>query len=129
MRAMHLYCGGSFMEEISVTKLAFMISSTFYWRRRSIWRKSLYFRGSVTTTTLQNVQQHLRWTGWWAVRQGKRSIFTLLTGQRIQISPRFNMEALWNTNTKNLASYPITRKERDSNSISVATKTFVSICY
>jgi hypothetical protein len=44
-------------------------------------------------------------------------MFTLLTGQRIQISQRFNMEALLKTNTKNLASYPIIRKEIVSNFI------------
>jgi hypothetical protein len=91
---MRLYSGGWFIEEISVTKFAFMISSTFYRRRRTIWRKGLYFRGFITKITLQNVQQHLRLTGWWAVRQGKRCMFTLLTGQRKQISLRFNMEAL-----------------------------------
>ena len=48
------------MEEIRVTKLAFMVLSTFYRGRRNIWRHGLYFRGSVTTITLQNVQQRLR---------------------------------------------------------------------
>jgi len=100
LRAMYLYCGDSFMEEIIVTKFAFMISSIFYRGRRNIWRHGLCFRGSVTGITLQNVQQHLRWTGWWEVRQGKRSMFTLLTGRRTQISLRFNMEALWKTNIK-----------------------------
>jgi len=102
------------MEGISVTNFAFMISSTFYLRRRTIWRRGLYFRGSVTGVILQNVQQHLSWTGWWAVKQGKRSMFTLLTGQRIQISLRFNMEELWNTNKKksSLISFHTVRKRQ-----------------
>jgi hypothetical protein len=79
-----------------------------------IWRSTWYFIGSVTMITLQNVQQHWRLTGWWAVRQERRSTFTLLTGHRIQISLRFNIEALWNTNTKNLVLRPTIRKETES---------------
>jgi len=58
MRAMRLYYGGSLMEEISVTKFAFMISSTLYRRRCTIWSQGLCFRGSFITITLKNVQQH-----------------------------------------------------------------------
>ena len=113
MGAMLLYFGGSFMEEISIIKFAFIISSTFH-RRLTMWRQALYFRGSVTTVTVQNVQRHLRLTGWWAVRQGKRSMLTLTTGQRVQISLRFNMKVLGNTNTKKKkSSFMSYHKERN----------------
>ena len=94
MGAKQVYYGGSFVEDISITQFVFLLSSQILPKKAYHVEVVLYFRGSVTTISLQTVQQRLRLTGWWAVRGGKRTLFTLTTGQRIKISLRFNMEAL-----------------------------------